>query len=77
MEQAIRSLNLKCRNFEEEDFSQKEKIKSLTEQLKEMYKISGSQGDTILSQISEIGELKGRLSYTASHMASSSSGPIK
>ena len=77
MEQAIRSLNLKCRNFEEEDFSQKEKIKSLTEQLKEMYKISGSQGDTILSQISEIGELKGRLSHTASQMASSSSGPIK
>ena len=77
MEDAIRNLNFKCRNFEEETNSLKEKVKSFTDQLKEMCKISWSQSETILTQISEIGEFQRRMSHTVSQMASSSSGPAK
>ena len=72
----FRRINEKCRVYEDEIKIQKAQIDSLTKQLKEMHGIVGSQSGTIFSQISELGELKGRLSQITSHMASSSSGPI-
>ena len=58
-------------------YTYRSNVKSLTDQLKEMCKITGSQSEIILTQISEIGELQGSLSHTVSQLASSSSGPVK